>query len=273
MPDKPVLPVGGTKEAPLRVVGGSGIAPDQKHTGIYTPDSPEFHYYTELLGGFFERLGGWNEILDETARWRGWASNEYSDFEVQRRPEGSIILPRERLSPLDRDAIVGHEHVPLNRVIVMTRNIILNKTYPKAALHKTKFSIRPGKAGEHLLTDPVDGKTIDEITIDVDDQGTPEWRNQYFNIETNRQSEKPGHNYREAKYWLIRKGDTTTLQVANGSNHWDALTDEMVTDLFDTIHDIIEKATFPTPQTERRATPEPQPLALPHPGRRLAAGQ
>lgn len=239
--------VGGGKEAGL---GSSGVALNQQYARIYTPDNPEFHYYAELLRGFFEKLSRWQEILDQFEERR---DNMWRRFSVYITASGLTFSPGM--------AWLGDYPPKVLRVSNNTRGY-----YPEARIGISDFLIRPGRAGKYLFTDPEDGKPLEVVTIHVNDQTIVPWGSKRIEIETEREGEIPGgrYNYREASYRLEQDG---TLEV---SRWYGGMTDKMAADLLDTIDSLIPNTTSLTPQTENRATSEPLP-ALPSP--RRPAGQ
>src|SRR5437016_8789408 len=68
MPKKRVVQAGGKKEAPLAVVGSSGLGSNQQREQTFTPEDAEFQYYKELLSGFFDTLTKWQNIFGQYAQ-------------------------------------------------------------------------------------------------------------------------------------------------------------------------------------------------------------
>jgi len=144
-----------------------------------------------------------------------------------------------------------------------------NHTYFNDAEHRLfgeKYIIRLGSAGKNLLTDP-DGSPLEQIEINVGSQSNV-WKG--ISIHTERPDITRGEFstiYRQATYDF--RGDTLKVSHKYAHPRYNVLTDEMVTNIINTIDELIPGTTTATPQPERRANQErATPMKLPAPGRR-----
>src|SRR6266567_798671 len=140
MSKKGVIQAGGTKEAPLAVVGSSRSdipLHDRTRDKRYTPNDAEYQQYSELIKGFFQKFTRWQEILaaDECKEGEGL----YRGFSVLRSENGLSIVPGWRLEkgdPKEKDEVL----------------YLSSFTGDLEYVPSIQFTIRPGQAGKHLFT-------------------------------------------------------------------------------------------------------------------------
>ncbi len=198
--------LGGRKEAPLAIVGSddSDIVQQPSHSQFFTPEDAAYDYYQELFKGFFEKFTRWKEIL---------AAEEYEEGKEERRGF-SVFRSNSGLSIQAGTTRVRDD--PPDKILEVRNHTYLNKTEPIIALGE-QFLIRPGQAGRHLLVDPEDGRSLEEVEIRVSMQSSPfedEPLMRLINIKTERLSEEKRRDFRYLKYCSQGK----TLKVYTSHN-------------------------------------------------------
>ncbi|HVB23829.1 MAG TPA: hypothetical protein VNG51_17970 [Ktedonobacteraceae bacterium] len=208
---------------------GDGIAShglDQKC--VYAPTDAEFQRYCELLGGFFEKFTRWQEILQV----KGKKDYEWLELSILRSGNDFSIVP---------GTSVAKDDLP-NKILELRQRI--DYSDPDIGHFGASFFIRPGSAGEQLLTDQEDETPLESVKIKVGTQ-PPVWKG--IKVETERPAENPKvvrdyhYNYRAASYdfW------GNTLKVSHQYPHplYGVMTDGMATSLINTIDALIPKVT------------------------------
>jgi hypothetical protein len=76
--------VAGRKEAPLAVVGSSGVVLDQLQARVYTSEDAEFHGYSELINGFAQKIERWFRAMDVIDNSREDHFQGYGSHAIQR---------------------------------------------------------------------------------------------------------------------------------------------------------------------------------------------
>ena len=237
MSDEP-RQIGGRKEAPLAIVGTSNLGLQSQQEQVYTPNDPEYHNYQTLLRGYFEKFTRWQEILtaeecQENDLWRG--------FSVFRSDDGLFIKPG--------TTWVGDD--PPNKILQVRVHSYIDD--PKRERFGKEYIIRSGQEGKHLLIDP-DGEPLEMVRVNIGIQG-----DKYLAINTERldiTQDRRYYAYRQADYRFY--GDT--LEVSHQYSWYDVMTDEMATNLINTIDALIPRAPVANQQPERRASQETQTL-------------
>ncbi len=175
----PTDPGGPGRRIPL---GGdnSRRLPDVAKGVVLTPVDAEYQRYSELLNGFFEKLGRWQNILLKDGFKRYWGGvivegKRYnsSSFGVFRTHNGELsIAPHPPLAPyiVEYGNPMDYElDNPPNKVLRVGADYFY-KEQPDHGdpgndeLRKMFMVIRPGRAGIHLLTDP-SGLPINHVEI------------------------------------------------------------------------------------------------------------
>lgn len=249
---------------PLASAGGDlGVNPQQLK--ILTPEHAEYQRYSELIGGYLEKVASWQRIFDADVSQRKFQGS-MRWFSVFRSDNAySIVFP----SSEDR-------YDPSDKVLeIMNRTYFSDHTENGNDMLGEEFLIRPGEAWKHLLLDPGDGVPLKEVRIDIGSQPYPYndtpftgppprqfgdfnkiSQMQHIQIYTvaevkhqNAKSDIFGH-LRAARYNSVED----TLQVRHKDDvHYEGMTDEMITKLLDTIDELIPKNSNPTIQPETRA--------------------
>ncbi|SRR6266567_2330898 len=268
MTQKRVQKAGGKKETetPFAVVNSSGLErePLQQHYTL-SPGDAEFDYYSELFKGFLRTLTRWREILTagEYRRLKQlpishilFPNRTYYDIDVVQTPQSLEISPPD-------------DTVTPNRVLRMTGEASFNDS--EAEVRAIKFLIRPGPAGQHFFTDPVDRMPLEEIEIDAGDTFLAQKKLNSIEIITKRHIDKPEKdiNFRRAEYTNPLRN---ILTVTHGGNYYPAMNNEMAVSLINTIDALIPGTLTPTPQPGRRATAERATPRLPAPRRGTPRG-
>lgn len=231
-------------ETPLAVVGRAEVVNEQSNNTTLTPVDAEFQSYRELFYGFFEKLNRWNGILtaaDPQAR------PEYRDFDVLSSPQGSS------LTPYHYDPSLPYPYDPTDSVLRVKS--ITGQPDTELGIFDEQFIITVGQAGQQFLVDPEDHTPLKEVTIALHSQFSNDPMSdlalQSLAITTTRVGKKPGgrSNCRRVDYDLHLSKET--LRVSHKFSWFDVMTDEMATDLINTIDSLIPQANpqLPEPQT------------------------
>jgi hypothetical protein len=247
------IQVRGRKEAPQAVVGSSRLARSSQYEQTFIKEDNEYQSYKELLNGFLEKFTRWQTILDADTSQRKYEGGTRGFSVFCSGNDFSIVFNTVFATTMAR-------YDPPDKTLEVADRTDFD--YPEHGVFGESFFIRPGLAWKDLLVDPRDGEPLEKVTIDV----SSEYSLHKLRIETERHDikEKGYAAYREVSY--VFEGDTLT--VLNRVNHprHDVMTDEMATNLINTIDNLIPGTPTPTQQPGSRATPElgtPRPLPAP----------
>jgi len=246
--------IGKGAEAAVTVVGRSGLVGDPQRVRVFTSDNPEYIRYSELLAGYMEKLTRWQEILNTDQCESSPVG--YRGFDVLVSDSGSTIHGDKLRRPSD----------PQDKVLLYMRNRA-SVPAPGYGNPHAKFVVQPRPAGEHLLTDLEDNKTLRMVEIDVDmiEAGKTSTGEQWksITIKTEREGRIPRGRlaYRQARYEFI--GDTLTVKHLYPHPAYDTMPDEMVTSLINTIDSLIPTQATP-PLGLRTALEIQPPKTIPH---------
>ena len=239
---------GSRKEAQPGIVSSVVLGSEELHEKILTPEDAEYHRYSELLKGFFEKIIRWQEILKAKEyiekSYDYWQKDNIRGFSVFLSDNGPTIIPGNTMESND----------PPNKILQMRSIIGLN--HPEQGEYQEKFIIRPGRvAGKNLLVDP-DGKQLQAVEIEVGIQPHASLKFITISTERVREEHEPGSSSsdRQAAYSLVGH----TLEVSHQESWYGVITDEIAASLIDTIDALIPGATPPTQQYGRRESGELQ---------------
>src|SRR6266700_931352 len=129
--------LGGRKEAPL-AVGGSGNVAQEQERAVFVPNDAEYHRYSELLKGFFEKLIRLQGVLSAEEYLR---EEERRSGIVFRLDTGLIMTP----------VTSKEKYNPANKILKISN---FTDRHPKPGLFGTRVFISSAPAGKHLLVDP-----------------------------------------------------------------------------------------------------------------------
>ncbi len=217
-----------------------------------------------LTGNLYTQFG----MASNIAQTEGYTENDDTcEFSVFRSDNGFFISPSSSYTPWIKQP---NSQDKILEVLADKVNPILDN--PEEGIVKDIF-ITPGAAGKQFFTDPV-GKPLEEVSIKIYDGKN--WE-RTFNDERvftgliifADYSSRPDRT--TLRQYRIHKPTQTLIINHKQSNGLEPMSDAYAIHLFNTIDALIPGAQPPTPQNERRTTPEMQiAQALPAPGRRAA---
>ena len=243
MAKKQVIQVGGTKEAPLAIVGGDAVS-EQEEDASY--DRPR--QIRELWGGFLVKFIKWQAVIDEEG------------YEVEKGKRGLEVFVTPNGLHIAKP---GETHKPEDKLMEMRSE----RQDEGESGHRLMLTAKPGPAGEKVFID-LDGMPIKEAKVIID-YG---WHGKYQAVNIN--ATVPS-SYGTGSLEIVRGKFLESIRgevsVTSGHNREYYMSEKYATQLLNTIDCFIPGAQPPTLQTGSRATSELQtPKALPAPRRRTA---